>query len=261
MRHSPTHWQQIISRACFGLLPAIPYSAAENISCHGVAVSARDLSAAAAPESPLVFSHASFEIPCGCRTALIGANGSGKSTLLKVLAGLIPFQSGDVSVLGAQPKLGRRQVAYLAQKPKFNTAAPLQLRKLVQMGTYSHHGWFEECEHGDVAVDRALERLGLLELSDRSVHTLSGGQLQRGLLARATVQGAEVLLLDEPFAALDHASREIVEAFLFNPDNNFTVVMATHDPADSHRFDRILELKNGTLTTAHACAGHEHRHA
>ena len=129
------------------------------------------------------------------------------------------------------------------------------------MGTYSHHGWLEECEHGDAAVDRALSRLGLLELSDQSVHALSGGQLQRGLLARATVQGAEILLLDEPFAALDQVSREIVESFLFNPENNLTVVMATHDPADSQRFDRILELKNGQLTTIHACQGHHHRHA
>ena len=197
----------------------------------------------------------------GAKIGVLGLNGSGKSTLLRVLAGLTPSVLGDVAVLGSKPKLGRSRIAYLAQKPQFNADVPLQLRRLVQMGTYAHHGWFEECEHGDVAVDRALERLGLLELADRSVHSLSGGQLQRGLLARATVQGAEVLLLDEPFAALDQGSREIVESFLFNPENNFTVVMATHDPADSQRFDRVLELKNGRLTTTHACAGHTHRHA
>ena len=261
MSSSRKHWHQMISNACFGLLPAIPYSSADTVACGGIAVSAQGLEAAASPGSPIAFSQATFEIPCGCRTALIGANGSGKSTLLKVLAGLIPPLSGDVNVLGAPPKLGRSRIAYLAQKPSFNADVPLQLRRLVQMGTYPHHGWFEECQHSDTAVDRALERLGLLELSDRSVHSLSGGQLQRGLLARATVQGAEVLLLDEPFAALDQASREIVEAFLFNTENNFTVVMATHDPADSQRFDRILELKNGRLTTKHACEGHDHRHA
>ena len=256
-----SRWHQMISNACFGLLPAIPYCSADDAACNGIAVSAKNLSAAASAESPMAFSEATFEIPCGCRTALIGANGSGKSTLLRVLAGLTPSVLGDVAVLGSKPKLGRSRIAYLAQKPQFNADVPLQLRRLVQMGTYAHHGWFEECEHGDVAVDRALERLGLLELADRSVHSLSGGQLQRGLLARATVQGAEVLLLDEPFAALDQGSREIVESFLFNPENNFTVVMATHDPADSQRFDRVLELKNGRLTTTHACAGHTHRHA
>ncbi len=261
MSRLTAHWHQMISNACFGLLPAIPYAPTDDAACQGVAINAHNLAVAPAPGSPLAFSSANFEIPCGCRTALIGANGSGKSTLLRALAGLTPIASGEVKVLGAKPSLGRSRIAYLAQKPSFNQDAPLLLRRLVQMGTYSHHGWFEECEHSDAAVDRALSRLGLLELSERSVHTLSGGQLQRGLLARATVQGAELLLLDEPFAALDQTSREIVESFLFNPDNSFTVVMATHDPADSQRFDRVLELKNGQLTTVHACAGHNHRHA
>ena len=261
MHHHSSRWQQILSKACFGLLPAIPYSTADNNPCNGIAIKSKNLSAAAAPTAPLAFSGATFEIPCGCRTALMGANGSGKSTLLRVLAGLTPSTSGEVILLGSKPKLGRSRIAYLTQKPRFNPDVPLKLRRLVQMGTYSHHGWLEECEHGDAAVDRAMARLGLLELSEQSVHTLSGGQLQRGLLARATVQGAEILLLDEPFAALDQASREIVESFLFNPENSFTVVMATHDPADSQRFDRILQLKDGRLTTAHACAGHDHRHA
>jgi ABC-type transport system involved in cytochrome bd biosynthesis fused ATPase/permease subunit len=83
----------------------------------------------------------------------------------------------------------------------------------------------------------------------------------RALLARAFVQGAEVLLLDEPYAALDAGSREIIERFLFEQGHAFTVVMATHDPADLARFDRILEIRNGAVTTRHACAGHDHRHA
>ena len=261
MSRFTTHWHQAISNACFGLLPAIPYASVDHAQCDGVAIKTENLSVSAEAGGPLIFSGATFEIPCGCRTALIGANGSGKSTLLKTLAGLIPPHSGHVSVLGAKPKIGRSRVAYLAQKPKFNPDTPLQLRRLVQMGTYSHHGWFEECEHSDAAVDKALERLSLLDLADRSVHSLSGGQLQRGLLARATVQGAELLLLDEPFAALDQASREIVESFLFNNQNTFTVVMATHNPAESQSFDRILELKNGRLTTTQSCPGHEHRHA
>jgi ABC-type transport system involved in cytochrome bd biosynthesis fused ATPase/permease subunit len=74
------------------------------------------------------------------------------------------------------------------------------------------------------------------------------------------VLGAEVLLLDEPYAALDAASREIVERFLFEQGHAFTVVMATHDPADLARFDRILEIRGGAVTTRHACAGHDHRH-
>lgn len=252
---------QSISRAAFALLPTLPYATAEKGGCGGLAVKAHHLSACARVDGPIAFRGASFEIPCGCRTALIGPNGSGKSTLLRVLAGLTPALAGEVEVAGEKPRLGRRRIAYLAQRPHLTEHFPLRLRRLVQMGTYAHHGWFEECFHGDKAVDLALSQMGLADLAERPVHTLSGGQLQRGLIARAIVQGAELLLLDEPYAALDQASREIIDRFLFDQDRAFTVVMATHDPADLGRFDRILEMRGGTIHTSHACEGHDHRHA
>ena len=247
--------------AVFALLPVIPYAPKEKAGCPGIAVSAKQLTAAARVDGPVAFRDATFEIPCGCRTALIGPNGSGKSTLLRVLAGLTPLRSGEALVAGEAPRLGRRRIAYLAQRPHFAEHFPLKLRRLVQMGTYAHHGWFEECRHGDEAVDLALARLGLTELAERPVHTLSGGQLQRALIARAVVQGAELLLLDEPYAALDQPSREIIDRFLFEEGSAFTGVMATHDPADLGRFVRILEMRDGAVATRHACSGHDHRHA
>jgi manganese/zinc/iron transport system ATP- binding protein len=257
-------WQRLARQAgdaAFALLPTLPYARHEQKGCPGEAVIARGLSAGARADGPAVFQDANFTIPCGCRTALIGPNGSGKSTLLRVLAGLVPPQVGEVLVAGAPPGPGRSRIAYLAQRPQLTEGFPLVLRRLVQMGTYAHHGWFEECRHGEAAVDQALAQLGLTELADRPVHALSGGQLQRALIARAVVQGAEVLLLDEPYAALDTASREIIERFLFDQGHPFTVLMATHDPADLVRFDRILELRAGAVLTKHACAGHDHRHA
>jgi len=257
-------WQRLARQAgdaAFALLPTLPYARHEQKGCPGEAVIARGLSAGARADGPAVFQDANFTIPCGCRTALIGPNGSGKSTLLRVLAGLVPPQAGEVLVAGAPPGTGRSRIAYLAQRPQLTEGFPLVLRRLVQMGTYAHHGWFEECRHGEAAVDQALAQLGLTELADRPVHALSGGQLQRALIARAVVQGAEVLLLDEPYAALDTASREIIERFLFDQGHPFTVLMATHDPADLVRFDRILELRAGAVLTKHACAGHDHRHA
>ena len=250
-----------LGEAVFSVLPTIRYAQQEKDGCPGLAVSAKHVAAAARIDGPAAFHDATFEIPCGCRTALIGPNGSGKSTLLRVLAGLTPIRSGEILIAGEAPRLGRSRIAYLAQRPHLAETFPLQLRRLVQMGTYAHHGWFEECRHGDEAVDRAMARLGLTELAGRPVHTLSGGQLQRGLIARAVVQGAEILLLDEPYAALDQPSREIIDRFLFEPGHAFTVVMATHDPADLGRFDRILEMRDGTVATRHACAGHDHRHA
>jgi ABC-type Mn2+/Zn2+ transport system ATPase subunit len=255
------HFGRQVGDAAFALLPTLPYARTEKKDCAGEAVVARGLAAGARVDGPSAFSEADFSIPCGCRTALIGPNGSGKSTLLRVLAGLVPPQAGEVLVAGSAPALGRSRIAYLSQRPQLTEGFPLLVRRLVEMGTYAHHGWFEECRHGDDAVDRALAQLGLTELADRPVHTLSGGQLQRALIARAFVQGAEVLLLDEPYAALDAASREIIERFLFDQGHAFTVVMATHDPADLARFDRILELRGGAVLTKHACAGHDHRHA
>ena len=250
-----------LGEAVFAVLPAMPYAQKEKDRCPGIAVSAKQLSAAARLDGPVAFLDATFEIPCGCRTALIGPNGSGKSTLLRVLAGLTPIRSGEALIAGEAPRLGRSRIAYLAQRPHLTEHFPLKLRRLVQMGTYAHHGWFEECGHGDEAIDLALTRLGLTGLAERPVHTLSGGQLQRALIARAVVQGAEILLLDEPYAALDQPSREIIDRFLFEQGSTFTVVMATHDPADLGRFDRILEMRDGAVSTRHACSGHDHRHA
>jgi len=246
--------------AIFAILPQIPYAAGET-PVAGPAIRAQGLTAAARPDGPAAFTDVSLEIPLGCRAALVGPNGSGKSTLLRVLAGLNPARTGEVEVLGRAPSPGRRRVAYLAQRPDLTPYFPLTLRRLVQMGKYAHHGWFDECRHGDADVDQALRLLELGGLAERPVHALSGGQLQRGLLARATVQGAELLLLDEPYAALDAASRAIVERFLAERPADLTVVMATHDPADARRSDRVLELRGGALRLLHDCAGHDHRHA
>ena len=253
--------RRLFSEAFNNLIPAIPYTTAESKDSGSLAVEVKNLAVRVRPKSPAIFSDVNFEIPVLCRTALMGPNGSGKSTLLRTLAGLIPDYTGEIKLFGSKPRLGRSRIAYLAQSPQLNPDFPLQLKRLVQMGTYAHHGWFEECHHADEKVASALKLLELEDLVDRSVHNLSGGQLQRGLLARAAVQGAEILLLDEPYAALDTKSREIVENFLFHKDNSFTVIMATHDTADSKRFDRVLEIRDGSLKTIHACAGHKNHHA
>jgi manganese/zinc/iron transport system ATP- binding protein len=261
VRHFIKSLSPRLGEAFFAVLPSIPYASQEKERCPGEAITAQGLSAAARVDGPVAFHDATFEIPCGCRAALIGPNGSGKSTLLRVLAGLTPIRSGEIRVAGETPRLGRSRIAYLAQRPQLAEHFPIKLRRLVQMGTYAHHGWFEECHHGDEAIDRALAQLGLTELAERPVQTLSGGQRQRALIARAVVQGAEILLLDEPYAALDQPSREIIDRFLFESGATFTVLMATHDPADLGRFDRILEMRGGTVLTRHACSGHDHRHA
>lgn len=240
-------WAEAVTGLPLRLLPTLPYSRPEAGTEAPWAVEAESLGASAAPGGPLAFDAVSFRIRRGERVALLGPNGSGKSTLLRVLAGLLPTAHGTARTLGLPAGTGRPRVAYLAQRPAFTTPFPMTLRRLVATGTYAHHGWFEECDHGAGAVDRALEMLGLAALAERQALSLSGGQLQRALLARAAVQGAELLLLDEPYAALDDASRALVDAHLFAPDSRFTVLMSTHEAGGLARFDRVLEMGGGRL--------------
>jgi ABC-type Mn2+/Zn2+ transport system ATPase subunit len=104
--------------------------------------------------------------------------------------------------------------------------------------------------------------VGLEALGDRLLHELSGGQLQRALIARALAQGATLLLLDEPYAGLDQESRRTLDALLFGPAlAGTTVVVSTHDPEDSSPFDRVLSVREGAVSVRLACDGHHpHRH-
>ncbi|MFM9001637.1 MAG: metal ABC transporter ATP-binding protein [Opitutia bacterium] len=228
-------------------LPTLPYAAPEASHEGAWAVEAEGICGAPVAGGPRVLAGVSFRTRRGGRTALVGPNGSGKSTLLRMLAGLVQPSEGSARTLGLPPGTGRPRVAFLAQRPALTAPFPMTLRRLVATGTYAHHGWFEECDHGGESVDRALAMLGLETLGDRQIHSLSGGQLQRALLARATVQGAELLLLDEPYAALDEASRGLVDSHLFSPAAKFTVLMSTHEAGDLSRFDQVLEMGGGRL--------------
>ena len=240
-------WLDALSGLPLRLLPTLPYSRPEPAAESLWAAEAEDLSASAETRGPLAFSEVNFRLRKGGRAALTGPNGSGNSTLLRVLAGLLPPAGGTARALGRTPSPGRPRIAFLAQRPAFTAPFPITLRRLVATGTYAHHGWFEECDHGSGTVERALAMLGLSELAERQVRSLSGGQLQRALLARAAVQGAELLLLDEPYAALDDASRELVDAHLFAPEAKFSVLMSTHGTGGLSRFDQVLEMGGGRL--------------
>jgi len=256
MSKAPAGWFAELTGLPLRLLPTLPYSESETTQETPWAAEAEGLSASAQPGGPRAFEGLSFRIPKGARVALTGPNGSGKSTLLRVLAGLVAPSAGKVLALGSKPRTGRPRVAFLAQRPAFTAPFPMTLRRLVRTGTYAHHGWFEECHHGDESVDRALAMMELGGLADRQVHSLSGGQLQRALLARAAVQGAELLLLDEPYAALDDASRALVDAHVFSRQAGLTVVMATHEMSGLARFDSVLEMGRTAGGGSKEGAGH-----
>lgn len=186
----------------------------------------------------------------GARMALVGANGSGKSTLLKLMAGLLTPTRGRVRVLGHAPDTCRHHVAYMPQRGDVDWEFPITVRRLALAGRYPHIGWLRRPGRHDAEItDEELTRAGLANLSGRQIGRLSGGQRQRLLLARALVQRARVLLLDEPEAALDSEARELVWGILDDARRRgVTAIVATHAiDGLATRFDQVVRLDEGRL--------------
>ena len=162
----------------------------------------RDVQVRYGAHRPVVDLHGAIRLPFGAMTALMGANGAGKSTLLRAMLGWLPLSRGSITI-DAQP-LARQRIAFLGQKHLQAAAIPLGVREVVEMGRFQHVGlWrgFSPADHA--AVDAALRELDLVAVQGSRFCELSGGQAQRVLLARALASGADILLLDEPFAGLD----------------------------------------------------------
>jgi iron complex transport system ATP-binding protein len=184
---------------------------------------------------------------------LIGANGAGKTTLLKTVARLIDYE-GEINVDDRETSgLTRREfarlVAYVPQKPEF----PPEMRAIdyVALGRVPHLGYFgAEGPHDRVRCGELLERLGLATMAERHLSTMSGGELQRLVLARALAQEAPVLLLDEPTSALDLGRRvealELVDELRL--ERGLTVISAMHDLSLAAQFaDRLALLAAGAI--------------
>lgn len=202
-----------------------------------------------APEPAL--HDASLNIPVGVRAALVGANGSGKSTLLKAVAGLLEPLSGSIRVHGLPVGACHHRAAYLPQRGDIDWRFPISVRRLVLGGRYVHLGWLWRPGSRDREItDQVMGRLGILDLAGRQIGDLSGGQQQRALLARALAQEADLLLLDEPLAAVDARTQEVVFDVLEElQEGGKTLVVATHDLKRlAEEFDGVLYLKEGHLS-------------
>jgi manganese/zinc/iron transport system ATP- binding protein len=186
------------------------------------------------------------------RVALVGANGSGKSTLLKAVAGLLRPQAGTIRIYGQPVGACRHRVAYLPQRSEVDWRFPVTVERLVLAGRYVHLGWLRRPGRADrELVARVLEQLGLSALAERQINELSGGQQQRALLARALVQEADLLLLDEPLSAVDAASRRIIAEVLDGlRRQGRTALVATHHlDRLEEEFDQVYTLEEGELMT------------
>jgi zinc/manganese transport system ATP-binding protein len=189
--------------------------------------------------SPAVLADVSFSLGPGSLTALLGPNGAGKSTLLNLLLGQLTPSQGRLLWNGQVMAPQRPRLALVPQRSSIQWQMPITVRNLVALGTLA-----APAAEPLLDIPEALQSMGLASLADTRLSQLSGGQQQRALLARALVQKADLLLLDEPFTYLDPPTRQQLLAVLRRQAAQGRIVLvSSHDWGDSLQgYDRALLL-------------------
>ncbi len=166
----------------------------------------------------------SFSIPAGKMVGVLGPNGSGKSTLIKILVGLLPQSAGTIKIFGTHPKaISAGQIAYVGQKLAVDSFFPATVQELLAIPRWS--------ALSPSARTALIKTLGLAGLLQRSFNSLSGGEKQRVILARALIGNPKLLVLDEPTDGLDPTTRREFYHFLKTQqvENNITILLVSHD--------------------------------
>ena len=185
---------------------------------------------------PDVVRDVDFEAPRGGSVGVLGPNGGGKTTLFRVLLGELPARQGRVTLGGS--------VASVPQGDHARLDFPVSALDVALMGAYGRTPWWRRLTRGDRdAAKVALQRVGLEDRASERYGALSGGQRRRVLIARALVQNAQVLVLDEPFAGVDRTSEDRILTVLDELiAEGRTLLIATHDVEQARRWDRVLCL-------------------
>jgi ABC-type Mn2+/Zn2+ transport system ATPase subunit len=191
---------------------------------------------AASYGGPPVLADVSFDLQPGERIGVLGPNGGGKSTLFRVLLGELEPLRGRISVAG--------RLGYVPQTERSRLDYPVDALDVALMGTLSRVPWWRPLGVGDRRFALGvLDRVGLERQARTQFGRLSGGQRQRVLVARALVQDAPVLLLDEPFSGVDQPSGELLEQLFADlAAEGRGLLVATHDLEQARAFDRVLCL-------------------
>lgn len=161
---------------------------------------------------------------------ILGPNGAGKTTLLRLVLGLLAPGAGEVRVFGVTPSEARGRVGYVPQYARFDRDMPIRVEDVVLMGRLHANPFGPRWHDGDrAAAGRAMEAVEIAPLAGRQIRSLSGGQLQRTLIARALAMEPELLLLDEPTASVDTPVGRELYRTLSQLTDRMTVVLVTHD--------------------------------
>lgn len=174
---------------------------------------------------------------------VIGPNGAGKSTLLKAIMGLMPLDSGNISLFGKPISEARHTIAYVPQRSEIDWDFPVIVRDVVMMGRYKHIGLFKRPKKEEhEIVEKSLRELGMQDFANRQINELSGGQQQRVFLARALAQQTDILMLDEPFVGVDAATENSIWEMMHKlKTQGKTIIVVNHDLTNMvKRYDNLL---------------------
>ncbi len=188
-------------------------------------------------------SNLSLTIGKGEFVNIIGPNGGGKTTLLKSVLGLLPLSQGQISILGSDIKKGRKHIGYVPQKSETDKSFPITVLEAVCTGFLKGSlNPFKSHKKEKAVAMEILKALEIDSLSTKQIGSLSGGEFQRVLIARALARDPEILILDEPCANTDtHSSHKIHEILNGENQKGVTVVIVSHD------INHILEDKKRTV--------------
>lgn len=190
-----------------------------------------------------------LEVMDGDFMAVIGPNGGGKTTLFQTVLGLMAPSKGTVTIDGVPPADACGKIGYMPQFGRFDRKYPITVEEVVRIGLRSKEGFLpHRVLDADGRIAETMEQTGITELRNRRIGDLSGGQMQRMLLARALVSRPGILLLDEPMASIDSDMRDRMHRILSEAKGKgVTIMMITHDTDDvSDLIDRVVRV-DGTL--------------
>lgn len=197
---------------------------------------------------PKVLDGINLEVPKGEFLGIVGPNAGGKSTLLKLLLGLIHPQRGSIRVFGRTPERARKRMGYVPQYPSFSRDFPITVEQVVLTGRLGcSHGFGGYGANDRQSAQRVMQETEVTDLAQRQIDTLSGGQVQRVLLARALVSDPEILILDEPTANIDMRVENEIFDLLKGLNHRMTILVVSHDVAFISKYVHRVACLNKTL--------------
>lgn len=190
----------------------------------------------------------SFTVNKGEFLGIIGPNAGGKSTLLKLILGLLHPNAGKITVFGEHPKKGCLRIGYVPQYPAFPRDFPINVLDMVLLGRLSKTTWRKYTATDREIAQNSLKAVEIADITNKTINSLSSGQLQRALIARALTSKPDVLILDESTANIDLHTEKDIFTLLKQYSKHMTVIVVSHDISFISRYVNRVACLNQTIT-------------